>query len=36
MTTLEQVVIAVVMTLLLAVLGAVHVLIVLHRIATGW
>ena len=36
MTTLEQVVIAVVMTLLFAVVGAVHVLIVLHRIATGW
>ena len=36
MTALEQVVIAAVTTLLLAVVGAVHVLIVLHRIATGW
>jgi hypothetical protein len=34
--TLEQVVMAVVTTFLLAIVGAVHVLIVLHRFAMGW
>ena len=36
MTTLKQVVMVVVITLALALIGAVHVLILLHRVATGW
>lgn len=36
MTTLKQVVMVVVITLALAAIGAVHVLILLHRVATGW
>lgn len=34
MTIFKQAVIVVVMTLVLAVVGAVHMLIVLHRVAT--
>lgn len=34
--TIEKVVMVVAVTVALAVVGAVHVLILLHRLATGW
>lgn len=34
--TVEKIVMAIAVTVALAVIGAVHVLFVLHRLATGW